>query len=980
MRALYVVQSGAVALYTLLAAVAVSASGVNSGFVNPDVVYRPKFRYWLPDASVSADVVQEDIARIAEAGGGGIELLPFYLYGLPTAQGMNATPPSDWNVYGFGTPAFNDLFQAALNGSKESKVRMDFAVGANQGQGVPAVPGTPGLAVQLVIPPPAELSSVLQSGLTFMHPLEDFGTPNLTAVIAYQVLNDSSSGGSKIVALDPLSFVDLSAKVKDGLLDWTAPLGNSTWRVFSFWVKHTNQRSCTGGRDATTVIGNGSWTVDHFDAIGARLITDFWDQHILSDEQTLTFLQDVGQYGTVSSFVLHKNATDDFVAWEDSMEMLSSLYWTPSLLSRFEQDRGYSALSCLPALFKPQNNWNAIVPSYNEMYTLGDQKDSACNADYRRTLNAGYQDYIAHFSQWANRVGIQYSNQPAYNLPLEMLGDISLSDAPECESLGFSDNVDAYRQFSGPAHISNRNVISNEMGAVNKPAYMLTIPELLYSIKRAWSGGVNMVVLHGYTYSGNYPNTTWPGYTTFGYRFTEMWNQIQPAWIHMKDYLDYISRNQFVLQQGRPQIDLALYLYETPWSAVDLLHSSNITAAGYTHDYVAPDNLVPPQVTVRAKVLAPDGPSYKALIFASPKFNITTFNLIREDVAARVVEFARKGLPVVFVGGLPQVTSNTQAGQIVEDGWRKIRNLPSVQFISSLADLPSALSKAGVTPNVLPSCTTGTLRVMKRSRPEDEVDYVFLYNDQLASTSCQISIQDHGARTPHLLNAWTGEKKMIGSFERRSAVITVSLQFAPNETSILSLEKSGSSGPTDLIMLASSSTSSRYGIANLTRWDLSIEDFHAPRRRSQVQTAITSHNFSNIALRPWSAISPALVNVGGIGRYSTSFTVPNVPRIQGKLSLGPIIHTARVYIGGRRLPPIDPVNPVIDISSYISPSQTYKIIVEVTTPLFNRIKTDANQTKIAGSTAGELQPLYASTPYQEYGLMGPVVLTWSIST
>jgi hypothetical protein len=140
---------------------------------------------------------------------------------------MNATPPSNWNVYGFGTPAFNDLFQAALNGSKESKVRMDFAIGANQGQGVPAVPGTPGLAVQLVsifsfhrskdwphnngqvkmlgstsvhagqrysstVPPPAELSSVLQSGLTFMHPLEDFGTPNLTAVIAYQVLNGNT--------------------------------------------------------------------------------------------------------------------------------------------------------------------------------------------------------------------------------------------------------------------------------------------------------------------------------------------------------------------------------------------------------------------------------------------------------------------------------------------------------------------------------------------------------------------------------------------------------------------------------------------------------------------------------------------------------------------------------------------------------------------------------------------------------------------
>ncbi|KAH1656554.1 hypothetical protein KXV37_003136 [Aspergillus fumigatus] len=937
MRALYVVQSGAVALYALLAGIKVSASGVDPGFANPDVVYRPKFRYWLPDASVPADVVQEDIARIAEAGGGGIEFLPFYLYGLPTAQSMNATPPTDWNVYGFGTPAFNDLFRAALNASKESKVRMDFAIGANQGQGVPAVPGTPGLAVQLLlgntsvragerysstVPPPAELSSVLQSGLTFMHPLEDFGTPNLTAVIAYQVRND----------LDPLSFVDLSAKVKDGLLDWTPPLGNSTWRIFSFWVKHTNQRSCTGGLNPTTVIGNGSWVVDHFDAMGARLITDFWDHHILSDEQTLTFLQEVGQY-----------------AWEDSIEMLSSLYWTPSLLTRFEQDRGYSALPCLPALFKPQNNWNAIAPSYNEI-------------------------------QWTHRIGIQYSHQPAYNLPLEMLGDIPLPDAPECESLGFGDNVDAYRQFSGPAHLSNRNVVSNEMGAVFKPAYMLTIPELLYSIKRAWSGGVNMVVLHGYTYSGNYPNTTWPGYTAFNFEVSEMWNQFQPAWIHMKDYLDYISRNKYVLQQGRPQVDLALYLYETPWSAVDLLHSNNITAAGYTYDYVAPDNLVSPQATVRAKVLAPDGPNYKALVFASPEYNISTFNLVREDVAARVVKFAQKGLPVVFVGGLPQVTSNSQAGQIVEDGWRRLRNLPSVQFISSLADLPGDLSKAGVRPDVLPSCTTGTLRVVKRSRPDDEVDYVFLHNDQAVPTSCQISIQDHKARTPHLLNAWTGEKKMIDSFERRSAMVTVSLQFAPNETSILSLEKSGSRDLTKLTKTASSSTIRHYGIANLTRWDLSIEDFHAPHSRFQVQTAITSHNFSNIAIRPWSAISPELAKVGGIGRYSTSFTVPSVSRIRGKLSLGPIIHTARVYIGGQRLPPIDPVNPVIDISSYIRPGQTYKLIVEVTTPLFNRIKTDANHTKIAGSTAVELQPLYASTPYQEYGLMGPVVVTWSIST
>lgn len=39
---------------------------------------------------------------------------------------------------------------------------------------------------------------------------------------------------------------------------------------------------------------------------------------------------------------------------------------------------------------------------------------------------------------------------------------------------------------------------------------------------------------------------------------------------------------------------------------------------GYTYDYVAPDNLVSPQATVRAKALAPDGPNYKALVLRRP--------------------------------------------------------------------------------------------------------------------------------------------------------------------------------------------------------------------------------------------------------------------------------------------------------------------------------------------------------------------------
>jgi hypothetical protein len=109
----------------------------------------------------------------------------------------------DWSVYGFGTPAFTSLFKSSLNSAKEADILIDFALGANQAQGVPSEVGTRGLAVELLmgdivissgtsfnghVPKGRQPSDTLLSGIGFMHPLEQFGTPNLTAVIAYQIL------------------------------------------------------------------------------------------------------------------------------------------------------------------------------------------------------------------------------------------------------------------------------------------------------------------------------------------------------------------------------------------------------------------------------------------------------------------------------------------------------------------------------------------------------------------------------------------------------------------------------------------------------------------------------------------------------------------------------------------------------------------------------------------------------------------------
>ena len=80
-------------------------------FQNPSARVRPKFRYWIPDASVDPAVVAEDIRAAGAVGAGGVELLAYYLYGGPPSNGAGrgSYAPLDWAEYGFGTPAWREF-------------------------------------------------------------------------------------------------------------------------------------------------------------------------------------------------------------------------------------------------------------------------------------------------------------------------------------------------------------------------------------------------------------------------------------------------------------------------------------------------------------------------------------------------------------------------------------------------------------------------------------------------------------------------------------------------------------------------------------------------------------------------------------------------------------------------------------------------------------------------------------------------------
>jgi hypothetical protein len=143
------------------------------------------------------------------------------------------------------------------------------------------------------------------------------------------------------------------------------------------------------------------------------------------------------------------------------------------------------------------------------------------------------------------------------------------------------------------------------------------------------------------------------------------------------------------------------------------------------------------------------------------------------------------------------------------------------------------------------------------------------------------------------------------------------------------------------------------------RWALSVDDWRPGA--DGAGTEVVRHSLTLDALLPWSQI-PELADVGGIGTYRTTVTLPKSwsSATGALLRLGSVTDTCRVTVNGVRLDPVDRVNPVVDLGGHLRKGAN-TLEIEVATPLFNRLR--VSNPAVFGTSAR-----------QAYGLVGPVQL------
>lgn len=89
---------------------------INYGtFQKPSANVRPRWRYWVPDASSDLTYVASDIAGAGSVGAGGVELLGYYFYGEEPGDDRYSPVLVDWTKYGWGTDAWSIHFRTAVS-------------------------------------------------------------------------------------------------------------------------------------------------------------------------------------------------------------------------------------------------------------------------------------------------------------------------------------------------------------------------------------------------------------------------------------------------------------------------------------------------------------------------------------------------------------------------------------------------------------------------------------------------------------------------------------------------------------------------------------------------------------------------------------------------------------------------------------------------------------------------------------------------
>jgi len=457
----------------------------------------------------------------------------------------------------------------------------------------------------------------------------------------------------------------------------------------------------------------------------------------------------------------------------------------------------------------------ATSSEVRETITFDDQAAvSKLKEDYNLVLGNLYStEHADKIKKWATSFGYTYRAQgyPLQGLDVDQAA-LAL-DIPEGDNATAGDGV---RQFASAINMAGKKMLSME-----STTFSASINSRWAIVARRlnadFSDGINRSILHGSpfarTFNGYYSN--WPGWN-FG-RYADMedlhgwgfsaWNGRQIYWDDVSTITNYISRVQSVMQNGKAKVDLVV-LIGTDAGFENLAGNSLrlLLNKGYSYNVMSEPVLKLPNAVVKDGTLAPDGPSYKALIIKDAK-------TLSVQAMKKVLSFAQNGLPVILyksdiseIYGTDKPDNNSAAlKELLAD--LHSGNYSNLATVTTDGELLNYLTKKGIAP----AASYNQSKLESSHRSSAEGTYYFLYNDNGPSFnsgspvvipepevegaglnvnsdySIKTTVSLEGDGIPYILDAWTGKIIPVAQYKKANGGVTLDINLQANDAVIVGI-------------------------------------------------------------------------------------------------------------------------------------------------------------------------------------------------
>lgn len=583
-----------------------------------------------------------------------------------------------------------------------------------------------------------------------------------------------------------------------------------------------------------------------------------------------------------------------YAVFSDSLEVYGT-DWTDDFLEEFRKRRGYDIAPHLPGIFSGKG-----------------ESAGAVRRDWALTQTELVNErYLTPMNDWATRHNTLFRSQtygePAVSMSSNRLVALPEGEGPQHRSFSFT------RLATSAGHLYGRPVISAETWTwLNSPSFSATPLDMKSEADRMLLSGVNQFVGHGWPYTP--PGTIEPGYAFYA---AAVFNDHNPWWNVMPDVNAYLTRMSYLMRQGEPANQVAVFLPNDDVYAS--LVPGKVSLSAEMHKHVTPE-LTEQILDAGHNLDYVDAESVLALGLKHPVLVMPHVTRLAPEVIDKLAAYVRGGGKIIAVGGTPSlapglVDAARISARVAAASKALFASGPNVQVVANDGAVGAALA-AALAPDLKLASQASEVGFVRRKLADADIYFIANTGNGEVRTTASV-----GAKRAHA--AWldpdSGKLTRAASGEQ-------ALHLAPYESRVLVLSDAPLAA-SEAPRLAPASV-----LADLGRdWTLTFPAAAGPGAGSHDMAQLASWTdkeatryFSGVGVYTKDVrLSAAQLKgqrvVLDFGPGTPLAATPKVPAGMRAMYDSPVREAAQVWVNGRRAGAVWHPPYRIDVTSWLTP-------------------------------------------------------------